>query len=203
MLDLSATQACSDVTGYRGYYFIGAEGEEFVTEIEIFLGYVFVGGFIPTEPKDPCDAFGSSSLYAFRIHCGEGFFTDATSKPQRSVQLGPGLPTNPRVTVGNDGDPSNQAYHPAVITVDPQHRQKLQHALAQTHTRDDDGKRQHRPQETEHTIVVITERPDHDDTAHQAKRESPGTSRHAPQNRRPQPPRRIRHPTASPIRSSK
>jgi type IV pilus assembly protein PilY1 len=108
LADLSSTAACSDVSGFRGYYFIGGEGEKFVTSIEIFLGYVFVGAFTPKEPVDLCDLGGESSLYVFRIHCGEGFFTDAASNPDRGMSLGEGLPTDPRITVGNDGDSTNR-----------------------------------------------------------------------------------------------
>jgi type IV pilus assembly protein PilY1 len=108
MADLSNTAACADVSSYRGYYFVGAEGEKFVTSIEIFLGYVFVGGYVPTEPLDPCDLGGESSLYVFRLHCGEGFFTDASNNPDRDMAIGSGLPTDPRITVGNDGDSTNR-----------------------------------------------------------------------------------------------
>jgi Tfp pilus tip-associated adhesin PilY1 len=108
LVDLSNTAICSDVSGYRGYFFVGAEAEKFVTSVEIFLGYVFVGGFLPTEPADPCDLGGESSLYVFRIHCGEGFFTDAGNNPDRGIALGAGMPTDPTITVGNDGDSTNR-----------------------------------------------------------------------------------------------
>jgi type IV pilus assembly protein PilY1 len=108
LTDLSNTAACSDVSGFRGYYFVAGEGEKFVTSIELFLGYVFVGAFLPTDPVDICDIGGEASLYVFRIHCGEGFFTDASSNPDRDMSLGKGMPTDPRITVGTDGDSSNR-----------------------------------------------------------------------------------------------
>jgi type IV pilus assembly protein PilY1 len=109
MLDVSNTQqTCADASSYRGYYFLAAEAEKFVTNIEIFVGYVFVGSYIPTEPIDPCDLAGESGLYVFRVHCGEGFFPDASGDSMRKISLGTGLPTDPRITVGTDGDATNR-----------------------------------------------------------------------------------------------
>lgn len=108
MKDLTSTTSCDNVAGYRGYYFVGAEGEKFVTAVEIFLGYVFVGTFVPTEPTDPCSLGGDSYLYVFRTECGEGYFPDVGSGKERTISLGAGMPTDPRITVGNDGDSSNR-----------------------------------------------------------------------------------------------
>jgi type IV pilus assembly protein PilY1 len=101
-------QTCSDMSSYRGYYFVAEDAEKFVTNIEIFVGYVFVGSYIPTVPVDPCDLGGEAGLYVFRVHCGEGFFPDTAGDPKRKISLGSGLPTDPRITVGTGGDATNR-----------------------------------------------------------------------------------------------
>ena len=78
---------------------MGQDGEKFVTQSDIFFYYVFVGSFIPETPADPCDAGGSSYLYAFKVYCGEGLFTDAAGDAEPKVSLGDGLPTDPRITI--------------------------------------------------------------------------------------------------------
>jgi len=88
-----------DVSGYIGFYLMGQDGEKFVTQSDIFFYYVFVGSFIPETPADPCDAGGSSYLYAFKVYCGEGLFADAAGDPEPKVSLGDGLPTDPRITI--------------------------------------------------------------------------------------------------------
>jgi type IV pilus assembly protein PilY1 len=91
--------SCSDVSAFTGFYMKGEDGEKFVTQSDIFFYYVFVGSFIPETPADPCDAGGSSYLYAFKVYCGEGLFTDAGGNPESRVSLGEGLPTDPRITI--------------------------------------------------------------------------------------------------------
>jgi type IV pilus assembly protein PilY1 len=102
-LDQSKPDICADASSYRGYYFIGEEGEKFIVNLELFLGYVFVGSFFPTDLAggDVCSVRGQAFLSVFRIDCGEGFF-DNGGDPEKKISLGAGLPTDPRVTVGND-----------------------------------------------------------------------------------------------------
>ena len=97
--DVTGDGTCTDTTGFTGFLMMGEDGEKFVTQSEIFFYYVFVGSFIPETPADPCDAGGSSYLYAFKVHCGEGLFTDPAGDPEPKVDLGEGLPTDPRITI--------------------------------------------------------------------------------------------------------
>lgn len=95
---------CADISAYQGYYFLGAEGEKWVTNIEVFAYIVLVSSYIPTPTTDPCEISGKAFLYAFRIYCGEGVFTDGSGNPQREQDIGAGLPTDPRITIGAGGE---------------------------------------------------------------------------------------------------
>jgi type IV pilus assembly protein PilY1 len=87
-----------------GYYFRGVDGEKFVTNVEIFAGYVLAASFLPSAPGvDPCVTRGNGTLYAFDITNGKGFFTDGSGNPTRAVSIGAGLPTDPKVSVGVGG----------------------------------------------------------------------------------------------------
>ncbi len=102
LTDVDGTSTCSDI-GARGYYFKVADGEKFVTNSEIFAGIVFAGSFIPTNTGDPCTSKGDGALYAFRIECGQAFYTDASGVGNRRVDLDEGLPTDPQISVGVNG----------------------------------------------------------------------------------------------------
>jgi type IV pilus assembly protein PilY1 len=107
LTDVTNDESCVSLAGARGYYFVGAEGEKFVTNVDIFFYYVFVGSYIPTDAVDPCETGGVATLYVFKIHCGEGFFGDEAD-PDRDLDVGAGMPTDPRITIGTDGDTSNR-----------------------------------------------------------------------------------------------
>jgi hypothetical protein len=109
LTNLTTNNTCADLGSARGYYVVGSEGEKWVTNSEVFVGYVITNSYVADEsPGDPCEASGSSFLWAFRVQCGEGLFTDASGNPDRSLSIGSGLPTDPRVTVGASGDSSNR-----------------------------------------------------------------------------------------------
>ena len=52
----------------------------------------------------PCDASGSAALYAFRVYCGEGLFVDGGGNPESKLDLGAGLPSDPKITIGGGCD---------------------------------------------------------------------------------------------------
>ena len=107
LADVTDDESCVGLSGVRGYYFVGLEGEKFVTNVDIFFYYVFAGSYIPTENVDPCETGGVATLYVFKIYCGEGYFTDG-SDPERDLDVGAGMPTDPRITIGTDCEQSNR-----------------------------------------------------------------------------------------------
>jgi len=102
LTDLSGTQTCTSITD-PGYYFKLADGEKIVTNSEIFAHQMLVGSFIPAVSGDPCVSKGSGRLYVFRVNCGGGYFTDATGSATRGIDIDAGMPTDPQISVGVDG----------------------------------------------------------------------------------------------------
>jgi type IV pilus assembly protein PilY1 len=101
----------TDITGLdsdpnptdSGFYFIAEEAEKFVTNHTLFAGYVITASFAPPAlPRDCSGGGGSRSrLYIFNLYTGLGFFANAvTGDPERSVDVGSGFPTTPRISVG-------------------------------------------------------------------------------------------------------
>ncbi|HVP30499.1 MAG TPA: PilC/PilY family type IV pilus protein [Myxococcota bacterium] len=113
LLDVSGSETCASITPpLRGYFFkvgrtdangdgVDDEGEKFVTATALFSGYVFASTFTPTQTGgDPCISGGTAQLYVFRIDCSEGFFTQPSgSGPKRTLSLGTGMPTDPRISI--------------------------------------------------------------------------------------------------------
>jgi type IV pilus assembly protein PilY1 len=96
LTNLTSTSGCPAISS-RGYYIKGIDGEKWVTNSDIFGGYGVINSFIPKPPTDPCEIGGQSRLYVLRVHCGEGFFDPGTGTP-RFIELGRGMPTDPRIT---------------------------------------------------------------------------------------------------------
>jgi hypothetical protein len=46
---------------------------------------------------------GDGTLYVFDVATGQGHFEDGSNNPDRSLSLGPGLPTDPKVSIGVGG----------------------------------------------------------------------------------------------------
>jgi type IV pilus assembly protein PilY1 len=99
-----------DATGYpggvsntNGFYIRGADGEKFVTNTVIFANLVITNSFIPTPNADPCQARGVAKAYVFDLLTGEGFFVDVNGDPERTLDLGVGLPTDPKVSLNVGG----------------------------------------------------------------------------------------------------
>jgi type IV pilus assembly protein PilY1 len=103
----------TDITGVEdgsasftnyGYFFKVADGEKFVTNVEIFAGHVIAASFTPSPPgTDPCVTRGNGTLYVFDLANGEGYFSDGGGNPIRGLDIGAGLPTDPKVSVGVGG----------------------------------------------------------------------------------------------------
>jgi hypothetical protein len=109
---VDATSSPGGVTlanGKYGFFIKGGDGEKFVTNPLIFAGKVIAASFTPTPSADPCAARGVSKGYVFDLTTGEGFFHDLSGNPTRTIDLGVGLPTDPRVSVGVGGK-DNRVY---------------------------------------------------------------------------------------------
>jgi type IV pilus assembly protein PilY1 len=105
LLDITGDSSCADVSSADGFFFKGVDGEKFVTATDIFFYYVFVASFTPqTSVTDPCLTGGNATLYAFKVYCGEGLFDDGAGNPVSTIDLGDGMPTDPKVSLsGADG----------------------------------------------------------------------------------------------------
>jgi type IV pilus assembly protein PilY1 len=103
LMDLTSNESGATVTG-RGFYFKVANGEKFVTNSEIFAGQVVAASFTPTSTGDPCTSRGDGKLYVFDLQTGQGFFTDGGGSATRGLDIGPGLPTDPQISVGAGGE---------------------------------------------------------------------------------------------------
>ena len=99
---VDVTDADCDTPIDRGYYVVAEQAEKFVTNSIVFLGTLFTGSFIPIDSTDPCIAGGEAYLWLFRFSCGEGEAEDPSD--ERRKKLGTGLPTAPRISVGNSDE---------------------------------------------------------------------------------------------------
>jgi len=102
LTDFSGTAAAQTFTD-KGFYITVADGEKFVTNVEIFNGNVIAATFVPTTSADPCATRGEGALYVFDLQTGEGHFDDGGGGTQRTVALGFGLPTDPKISIGPGG----------------------------------------------------------------------------------------------------
>jgi len=99
----------------RGYYVIADEAEKFVTNSVIFLGTLFTGSFLPIDTTDPCVAGGEAFLWLFRFSCGVGQVDEDTD--DRKKKLGTGLPTAPRISVGNAEEDEAECTEMKVVVI--------------------------------------------------------------------------------------
>jgi hypothetical protein len=100
LIDATSSPGGVSLTSERGFFIKGLDGEKFVTNTVIFAGKVITSSFIPTPSADPCSARGLGTAYVFDLLTGEGFFRDASDNPERTLALGVGMPTDPKVSVG-------------------------------------------------------------------------------------------------------
>jgi len=106
--DITDLEGCVS-PGVLGYQLVAREGEKFITNVQIVSFFVLAGSFIPQTASGTCagcDAGGTANLYVFKIYCGEGFFPQNTGADERRMTLGEGVPTDPRLSLGEE----NQIY---------------------------------------------------------------------------------------------
>lgn len=102
LYDATDDGTCASQAGYSGYFFKARDGEKFVTNVDIFAYQVIAASYTPIDSTNPCSTGGQATLYAFRVYCGEGYF-GGTDGDSRRLDLGAGMPTDPRVTVSPSG----------------------------------------------------------------------------------------------------
>lgn len=132
LADQSDDATCPNLAAQKGFFFRVADDEKFVTDTDIFSYWVIASSFTPSGLSDPCSAGGNASLYIFKLFCGQGFFYNTATYSEgagslpgggpggsgglsdaslpdygdpatRRIELGAGMPTDPRVTVSPDG----------------------------------------------------------------------------------------------------
>jgi type IV pilus assembly protein PilY1 len=109
-----------------GYFFVGNDGEKYVSEVVIFAGFVILSGFeINTSDPDPCAAAsGISKLYIFEIDGGGGYWTAGASTPmeERYETVGGGMASTPRISMAPDPEYDKMYIKTSkgrIITLDP------------------------------------------------------------------------------------
>jgi type IV pilus assembly protein PilY1 len=102
LTDFTGSQAAAAFAN-QGFFFSVGDGEKFVTNVEIFAGDVIAASFLPTPSPSPCDAKGRGTLHVFDLVNGEGHFDDGAGNPVRGLDIGAGLPTDPKMSVGVGG----------------------------------------------------------------------------------------------------
>ncbi len=107
LADLSSgtTMTCEQIDEKLGYFITGRDAEKFITNSVIFFGEVFTASFLPADPAatDPCLSKGDAYLYRFDLECGVGAFQTepGSADDKRRKKIGGGIPTRPRVSVGD------------------------------------------------------------------------------------------------------
>ncbi|MCP4004469.1 MAG: hypothetical protein GY725_09770 [bacterium] len=85
-----------------GYYIKVPDGEKFIVNHIVFSGLTLALSYVPDNSgTDICNAVGESNVYIFGISDGTGALSSGTA---RSVKLGNGAPTDPRVSVSRDSN---------------------------------------------------------------------------------------------------
>jgi type IV pilus assembly protein PilY1 len=105
--DAPTPLSCSQMNATKqGYFITGRDAEKFLSNSFVFLGTLYTGSFLPNDPTstNTCDGAGTAYLYAFDIDCGVGrFSSEPTEQDQRRKAIGTGIPTRPRISVGDLG----------------------------------------------------------------------------------------------------
>lgn len=102
LYDATDDASCASLGAYGGYYFKARDSEKFVTNVDIFSYQVIAASYTPVDTANPCSTGGQGTLYVFRVNCGEGYF-GGTDADARRLEMGAGMPTDPRVTVSPEG----------------------------------------------------------------------------------------------------
>lgn len=91
----------------QGFYIVATKDEKFVTSSLAFEGFVLSASYVPdlTTTSGTCEAAGDAFLYVFLLDTGEGYYeAETTPDGERRLSIGGGLPTSPRISIGEAGD---------------------------------------------------------------------------------------------------
>lgn len=98
------TLGCAAQTSQNGFFIRLRDGEKMVQKATIFAGFVLAPTYVPDSSGDPCVTGGDAFLYGFDLFCGRGLFEPGSGptdpEADRRVSIGVGLPSAPRVSVG-------------------------------------------------------------------------------------------------------
>jgi type IV pilus assembly protein PilY1 len=104
-LNGASSLTCGQVAEKVGYYLTGRDAEKFISNSIIFLGDVFAVSFLPADPasSDPCISKGDAYLYRFNLECAIGAYPEngGDDNDKRRKNIGGGIPTRPRISVGD------------------------------------------------------------------------------------------------------
>jgi type IV pilus assembly protein PilY1 len=88
----------------NGYYLPLATGEKILAKGMVFNSVYYITSFTPGN-SDPCMPGGSSRLYALGYKTGEAVIDfDGDGQPDRSTEIGGGIPSKPVMIIPPDGD---------------------------------------------------------------------------------------------------
>jgi len=91
----------------QGFYIVAEANEKFVTSSLAFEGFLITASYVPdlTSSGGTCAAAGSAFLYLFDLSSGEGYYaSESTPDGTRRLSIGGGLPTSPRISIGDNGE---------------------------------------------------------------------------------------------------
>ncbi len=99
------TCTCEQIDQKLGYFLTARDAEKFITNSVVFFGEVFTASFLPADPasSDPCQSKGAAYLYRFDLECAVGSFQTSLGgdDDKRRKEIGGGIPTRPRISVGD------------------------------------------------------------------------------------------------------
>jgi hypothetical protein len=88
-----------------GYYIVVQDGEKFITNHILFGGVLLTLSYLPvSSATDICEKFRNTNIWVFYLEDAGGLIDEsaAAGNDQRSRYLGPGAPTDPRISITKD-----------------------------------------------------------------------------------------------------
>jgi len=95
------TTQSGEVTNQGWYINMTGQGEKILTPPTVFGGVVYFTTYTPSQSANPCDAGGSSTLYAVDYTTGAGRI-DPDDEDVKTLDLGDGMASAPVVSISRD-----------------------------------------------------------------------------------------------------